>query len=295
MLKVSDEVRRVCPSAKIAELEELYVKTKGHEVGVIRRADLSPIPSKYALPFHTRVLFQAGLRRTLQLVDATVEEANARRFIPPFLTSRAALETACVIHGTELQIAQLIDEPTRERIDALSLHLLRATFGAKSSRWMAKAEPGNVEDAAKAADAVPATAPKESKRKVSSIREEDLEYTAVNVLTIVQRVAKDYPGIWDLYETLSEFAHPNCAGMGGIFTELDEERHLQIVVDPWSENGAGLVYPFAGLGMSLTLMEASLRWLEETIADFVRVCEEDLYARGDWPARIPYRWKQPEV
>jgi len=43
--------------------------------------------------------------------------------------------------------------------------------------------------------------------------------------------------------------------------------------------------------MSLVMVDGAMRWLEKTITDLVKVCEEDLYARGEWPDHIPYRWK----
>jgi len=279
----------LCSKAPFNELEVLYEQVRQQEQVTLRRDDLSPVPLKYALPLHTRALFQAGLRRTFQLVDATIDEMNAKRFIPPFLTSRAALETTCVLYDTLLRVTKLIEQPTHEGIEDLSAHLERIKWGAKSERWIEalKVQPPTLDPRMPVA----AEANTASGNASTTKEPRDLQGQAVNVVTIVQRVAKHHPAVWTLYEDLSELAHPNCVGMDGIFHDFDKGKDEYVIVDPWEQWASDMMtYPVAALAISLQLADGAVRWLDASIMDFVKVSERDLHERGEWPATIPYRW-----
>lgn len=54
-------------------------------------------------------------------------------------------------------------------------------------------------------------------------RLQDSSHRAINIVTLVQHVEKSIPGFESSYNSLSEFAHPNWAGMLGAFGEIDRE------------------------------------------------------------------------
>jgi hypothetical protein len=62
-------------------------------------------------------------------------------------------------------------------------------------------------------------------------RLEDSSYRATNVVTLVQHVEKTIPGFESSYNWLSEFAHPNWAGMLGAFGEIDRES-FELLLGP---------------------------------------------------------------
>jgi hypothetical protein len=47
--------------------------------------------------------------------------------------------------------------------------------------------------------------------------------TAINVMSMLDRVTKIIPGFRDNYERLSEFAHPNWSGAMGVYIKTDKE------------------------------------------------------------------------
>lgn len=49
--------------------------------------------------------------------------------------------------------------------------------------------------------------------------------TAVNILTLIDRVEKTIPGFRSSYEGLSECAHPNWAGTLGAYGEIDHDKY----------------------------------------------------------------------
>ncbi len=59
---------------------------------------------------------------------------------------------------------------------------------------------------------------------VSSRSEPDLP-ESLNILTLIDKVDKDFPRFRRSYDELSEYAHPNWCGVLGAFSELDEKTH----------------------------------------------------------------------
>jgi hypothetical protein len=55
-------------------------------------------------------------------------------------------------------------------------------------------------------------------------RDQNTRYDSVNVMTILKHVDKTYPGVLDVYNTLSESAHPNFEGVCFGYSEVDHER-----------------------------------------------------------------------
>jgi hypothetical protein len=51
----------------------------------------------------------------------------------------------------------------------------------------------------------------------------DWELQSLNVLTLIQHAEKQIPGFEQSYNSLSEYSHPNWAGMLGIFGQIDRE------------------------------------------------------------------------
>lgn len=51
----------------------------------------------------------------------------------------------------------------------------------------------------------------------------DSSHQAKNILTLIQHVEKEIPGFESSYNSLSEYAHPNWAGLLGTFGEIDRE------------------------------------------------------------------------
>ena len=52
------------------------------------------------------------------------------------------------------------------------------------------------------------------------------KYESCNVLTAVDRLDKEFPGLRDMYNTLCEFTHPNWSGVMGSYSKIEEEKYL---------------------------------------------------------------------
>jgi hypothetical protein len=58
---------------------------------------------------------------------------------------------------------------------------------------------------------------------------------AINILTVLGKCDKRYPGIMDLYASLSESAHPNYEGLMGGYSTTDYEEHETTLSNRWME------------------------------------------------------------
>lgn len=61
---------------------------------------------------------------------------------------------------------------------------------------------------------------------------------AVNVITILEKHSeKRYPGTWDMYQRLSEFAHPNSMGLLNAYSSFDDIEFVTDFENQLNEEG----------------------------------------------------------
>ena len=58
---------------------------------------------------------------------------------------------------------------------------------------------------------------------------------AVNILTVLEKCEKIYPGILELYAHLSESAHPNYDGVCSGYSQIDENKYTTAFANRWAE------------------------------------------------------------
>lgn len=59
--------------------------------------------------------------------------------------------------------------------------------------------------------------------------------SAVNVLTMLDKGDQQYPGLRDMYDRLSESAHPNFEGLVWGYSEIDHDEYETIFRNRWME------------------------------------------------------------
>lgn len=76
-------------------------------------------------------------------------------------------------------------------------------------------------------------------------RDQNTKYESLNVLTILKHLDKTYPGVLNVYNTLSESAHPNFEGVCFGYSEVDHERNETSfsvkLYDMWADRHDSLV------------------------------------------------------
>lgn len=66
-------------------------------------------------------------------------------------------------------------------------------------------------------------------------KDSSTEHESVNILTVLQKCNKKYPGILNLYEILCESAHPNYDGVCTGYSYIDHEKDETIYENRWAE------------------------------------------------------------
>lgn len=107
------------------------------------------------------------------------------------------------------------------------------------------------------------------------------EYKAKNILTLVQRLEKDYPATKDFYSTICEFVHPNGDGVGGSYSYLDEAKHT-VTFGPQLGRQSDLFPAFiTTLSCAISLYVDFIESVQERITEFFALCESALSGTKD--------------
>ncbi len=60
-------------------------------------------------------------------------------------------------------------------------------------------------------------------------RNDDTDRTSPNILTALDRMEKEYPGVREMYDQLSEFCHPNYGGVLASYSHLNEDKTVLLL------------------------------------------------------------------
>lgn len=220
----SADARDAYPDLDLDALEHALERVGGELAPEIARTedDLAGL-----VCFMARSLVQCCLRRNRELGVSFVDSFNRGLTVPLFVSARAILETACVAHDLARRIERLIERPTESQTQALTDHLMSATFGCKTDILIGDPEL----------------------------------YRMPNVLTLVGKVSEgSLAPLRTSYDGLSEFAHPNFLGMHHLFETYSEDENVVVFAeDPFrmSEARLEMAVVNAHLGLRMTL----LAWL----------------------------------
>jgi len=78
-----------------------------------------------------------------------------------------------------------------------------------------------------------------TKRLLLGTKRSESKFEAINILTILEKCDKTYPGIFEVYKDLSETSHPNFEGMSIGYSELDEDNFVTHLKSRWKELFSG--------------------------------------------------------
>ena len=65
-------------------------------------------------------------------------------------------------------------------------------------------------------------------------RNQTTKHRSINIVTVLEKCDKAYPGVRALYEALSEAAHPNCEGILHGYSSVDFDNHITIFQNKWA-------------------------------------------------------------
>ncbi len=61
------------------------------------------------------------------------------------------------------------------------------------------------------------------------------KYKSINILTVLKKMDRRYPGVWGIYEMLSESAHPNFDSTCNGYSKIDYETRITHYSVMWDE------------------------------------------------------------
>ena len=102
------------------------------------------------------------------------------------------------------------------------------------------------------------------------------EYKAKNILTLVQKLEKDYPAAKDFYGNLCEFVHPNGDGVCGSYAYLDESIHTTTYGPQFSRQSDMFPAFITTLSCSMGLYIGFIETIKDRIKEFAKLCEDAL-------------------
>jgi hypothetical protein len=212
------------------------------------------------LPVKIMVLMQVAIRRGLELSESMIRDANAFSYTPVWTSSRSIFELASLIFDAKEKVRGLLVKWDEKAYLDLDEHLDNVLLGFKSKAWTPKAPP-------------------------------DVELTASNIITIIQRIEKNaIPEFFKLYELLSEVAHPNYMGMLEQYQRLtDDEPRVTILIDsPARVNTEAISIPLDNAAGTLTMLAQAITDFEGWFKGFCRLAAENILDENEGaPARNP--------
>ncbi|MDD9998754.1 MAG: hypothetical protein OXQ89_13520 [Rhodospirillaceae bacterium] len=216
---------------------------------------VSIIPSKVA------DLLQLGTRRSIDLAESTIREANREQPNSSCVLARAVLETSCLMLYISFKVRRAVQDPTGAEFDKLNTFLTDTLVGSGK------------------------------KAKTFYFRE---GHFVTNILTIMEKLEKELatPGqpraFVGFYEGLSEYAHPNAHGMALMYVETHKTCVTTYTNLNQSRADVSLVLAICTLASALQSADMANQYWDADRSGFISLCEKAIHDAGTWPTDIPY-------
>ncbi len=140
------------------------------------------------------VLRQALSYRLVDLSEGAISCWNRSDVLASIILARSVLETGALCHSITVRARKALTKGDAAELDRL---VMQESFGIRYKPWIE-------EDAAR-----------------------EKTYNATNVLTALDQMSKSRSiGFRDLYERISEMAHPNSLGVTQFYGRIDYEKHI---------------------------------------------------------------------
>jgi hypothetical protein len=170
---------------------------------------------------------QGSLYRVVMLGQGGSNGWNDGNQLSSILCGRAFLETVAKMHYLNLNLAEHRGATT---IEPISTFLDKELFSTRNDEWLA-AGAG---------------------------------FKATNILTMMEKLDKDMPGVKQHYDFLSEWCHPNWPGQSFLFATNDNANRVTTFSESKGRNNNVLDVIFGAL-MTITYFERMISELDSAI------------------------------
>lgn len=91
-------------------------------------------------------------------------------------------------------------------------------------------------------------------------RDKSTDHAAINITTVLQKCNSRYPGIEELYATLSESAHPNYEGVCIGYSKVDRTNYVTTFSNRWAEMYGNNHVDLIALCLEVFVVEYNDEW-----------------------------------
>jgi hypothetical protein len=183
---------------------------------------------KSKLPFKALSLRELLIHRMAALCIPTVQLFETKHIIPAVILTRAIVETVAVLFVLHERLNRFLKEKDKD-VESLDEFFMKSLVGSKVDQEMP---------------------------------------TPSNILNMIDRVEKTFPGYRSVYDILCEYVHPNWAGLFGSFGDIIKEK-VELKLGP---NERTKAYS-SGLNVLSTSLMVFSNYYNET-ADLVQQLED---------------------
>lgn len=195
----------------------------------VERLLISEMHVRSKVAWKFNVLQQAFVHRLCDLAEPAVDDWMKGRTLAAIILGRALVETVAVLHVSVRTTQALI---VAGDIMALDDWAMKLVFGGRYDQWGA-------------------------------------EFKSIGVMNALDQLNKEFEGVRDHYETVSEAAHPNSQGLSQFYSDT---RTLPKYVD-FSARKREPAQVLPSLAASISLVGAAVNLLEELEASLVKIAD----------------------
>jgi len=119
-------------------------------------------------------------------------------------------------------------------------------------------------------------------------RNNSTEHKSLNIITVLEKCDKRYPGITRLYAELSESAHPNYEGLCSGYSKIDHDEYETIFSNRWMEKYGDGHLSSMNLCMETFHFEYDTVWLDliSKLESWIEANDAELEATKNDPISI---------
>ena len=184
------------------------------------------------------------MRRGLELTEGVVREINSHAVINGVILARALLETACLLWNASDKVIRFIEEDLPDKVSDLNDQIEKLLLGSRISRYTQQADLHSPE--------------------------------AINILTIIDKINKETPGFREVYDDLSDVAHPNISGVSLPYATIDMLGQQQTFHGSWENREGYLPQAVYATVLSLQGITLHVERINQALPDLTQLCERNL-------------------
>lgn len=229
----------------VAELmDEICTRLEAFESSLPKRINAMEVSQGSKLPYKVLLYREALIWRMVELCRGAFENFTKDKLVSGIVLTRAAVETSAALWYLCAKVDDVVDSGAVGDIDEYLMKMLMGTA---------------------------TEAP-----KVTASREDVELPRPIKVRAFLKQVEKDVEGFSHQYGVLSEYAHPNWAGTGLLYSKHDKEKRItdfgQNIRKAENTKLVGVV----NLSVALLMFERSYNRIRDLLPVFTALCESRL-------------------